>query len=162
LLQIVTAAPMISAVAPPRRLSSSDTGVGHAAAPGPLLISSDPITVKHKIVGSIMGVPHVAYSGYDATGAELARGGLAWVNGRCFACFDHLTRDVESFHRRRLLLAVSRQVLQRARQLGEKEVFAIRDAEEASSARFLKHLGFTPTGETVTGMELWVWQASEP
>jgi len=83
-------------------------------------------------------------------------GGLQWIDGRCYMWMDHVPRDGS----KHVISVVrcGRHMLRRAAQLGEEEVWAIRD-DVPTSQRLLSVVGFRYHGME-DDKELWVWHAS--
>ena len=77
----------------------------------------------------------IAVDGEETIGA----GGLAWNKGRAFIWF-HMERPDPAY--RFVVFREFRKMLKRAAQLGEREVFTIRDPNIETSPRLLKLCGF--------------------
>lgn len=87
-------------------------------------------------------LPAVAFVGIDED-EIIGTGGLAWGKGRCWLWFALAKPD------RKYATAIirkCRQVLKKARQLGETEVYTIRDPEFDTSERLCRFCGFEPAG----------------
>lgn len=105
-----------------------------------------------------LDLPVVVYGGVQGTNV-LACGGLAWIEGRCFAFLDVLG---DMTPHTLTLFRQARRVLLVARQLGESEVFVYRD-EHPRSARLLAMLGFEcEEFDEPIGKEIWKCQVLKP
>jgi hypothetical protein len=105
-----------------------------------------------RAVGLDIDLPVVAMVAMDG-GEVVAAWGLAWNEGRCFLWF-HITRIEPAY--RFIVIREARKMLKRAVQLGESQVFTVRDASFPTSARLLKILGFKPFG-IEDGKEVHIW-----
>jgi hypothetical protein len=87
-------------------------------------------------------------------GERLAAWGLSWVDGKCWLEFSWEVIGAQcAIH----VVRKAKLVLKQAVQLGETEVFALRDDREATSQRLLELLGFKMAG-ALGNKETWVWQ----
>lgn len=82
--------------------------------------------------------PAVAYVGID-DGEFVGSGGLAWGSDRCWMWFA-VTESKPEYARPVLVWA--RRLLKKAAQLGETQVYTIRDPKYETSPRLLKLTGF--------------------
>lgn len=82
--------------------------------------------------------PAVAFIGID-DGEFVGSGGLAWGGDRCWLWFTVLDSKPEYA---RPVMAMAKKLFRKAAQLGETEVFTIRDQSFATSPRLLKLTGF--------------------
>jgi hypothetical protein len=98
-----------------------------------------------------VNMPVVAMIAVDGEEAAAAWG-LAWGKGRCFLWF-HIRR-IDPNHRF-VIIRECRKMLKRARQLGEREVFTIRDPNYETSERLLKLCGFR-FHAMEDGHEVWI------
>lgn len=97
-----------------------------------------PITAGQKLLGFDVDLPIFATIG--ARGEEMiAMGGLTWGGGRCWLWFHTVTPEASG---RFKIVSEARRMLRKARQLGETEVYTVRDPEFATSSRLLKLFGF--------------------
>ncbi|TGT65315.1 hypothetical protein EN802_32060 [bacterium M00.F.Ca.ET.159.01.1.1] len=99
--------------------------------------------------------PAVAFVGID-DGELVGTGGIAWGAGRCWLWLQVL--KPKPWYAKPLVLA-ARKMLRKAVQLGEVEVYTVRDAQYASSAKLLKLVGFE-LSEIKDGQEVHVWHSS--
>src|SRR5690606_27703882 len=97
-------------------------------------------------------------------GALVAAGGLAWNAGRCWLWLTPIDRTrTYPVH----IVRLGRRMLRMAAQLGEREVYCVRDPEP-HAARLMRLVGLTLRGTEPTRyvdgstgeMEVWTWQAS--
>lgn len=100
--------------------------------------------------------------GYSAIEGEKLRAiwALVWVNGRCwleFTAFD-MPRYIA-----RYVVQQARFMLRKAQQVGETEVFCLRDASKVRSAKLLSLVGFELSGMAfgTDTVEVWSWLNSE-
>lgn len=109
-----------------------------------------PIPRPMGIAGLEIDLPVFATIGIHE-GEVIGIGGLTWGGGRCFLFF-HIEKQVPGAG----LVAVreARRMIRKARQLGETEIWTIRDAAYDTSERLLKIVGFEPAGED-NGKEAW-------
>jgi len=115
------------------------------------IISVAPTTVE-AAEGIRIDMPCVAYVGVD-DGEIVGSGGLAWGSGRCWIWLRVLKSRSEYALP---LMRKTRSLLNKAVQLGEREVFTPRDAEYESSERLLTVLGFR-LHDIEGGKEVWKW-----
>lgn len=87
--------------------------------------------------GNVNGLPMVCIGAEDDSGAIVGCGGLTWALGRCLLWFES---DVDGVASAFAAVRAGRQLLARARMLGETEVFAIQDEIE-TAPRLLKLVG---------------------
>lgn len=106
------------------------------------------------IIGRDITFPVVAYVGIEDD-RILGVGTLEWIEERCWLAFAGF--DVEPAHAVHVVRR-ARFLLQTARQLGDKEVFSLRDPSHPSSTKLLETIGFQMTGMLMddTG-EIEVW-----
>lgn len=117
------------------------------------IISADPRTVEVALE-AVIDLPAVAVVGVD--GDEIVgSGGLAWGGGKAWIWFKML-RSRPGYAAP--IVRATRKMLRRAIQLGEREVFTVRDASQPMSEKLLKMLGFVLDG-TEQGQEIWKWTA---
>lgn len=83
-------------------------------------------------------MPAVAYVGVD-NGEVVGSGGLAWGKGRCWLWFTTVHPKPEYA---RPVLNMARLLQRKAKQLGERHVFTVRDQQFETSPRLLKLTGF--------------------
>lgn len=93
-----------------------------------------------RAVGLHVDLPVVAMVAMDGETA-LAAWGLAWGQGKCWMWF-HIEQPKPEY--RFIVMREARKMLKRAVQLGETEVFTVRDVNYPSSLKLLKILGFEP------------------
>lgn len=99
--------------------------------------------------------PAVAYVGIDDD--ELAgTGGLAWGAGKCWLWL-HVVNPKPKYAR--TLLRMAQKLQRKAAQLGETEVYTVRDQQYPSSAKLLKLVGFELV-EIKDGQEVHIWRFS--
>jgi len=108
--------------------------------------------------------PTVAEAGWRGDDL-LGLGGLSWTKGRCWAWYKVVDRTEHegSFVHPHHIVRAGFRMLKKARQLGEREVYAWRDDSERSSKRLLEILGFRflgfedvlTTGGQVEMKEVW-------
>lgn len=103
------------------------------------LVTVDPRTVEVALDVSI-DMPAVAMLGID-DGKIVGTGGLAWGKGRCWIFFT--TIDPKPSYGL-VALKAFRRLINRARQLGETEIYAVRDPKYATSERLCRLCGFEP------------------
>lgn len=89
-------------------------------------------------------------------GEVLGGGGLTWGNNRCWLWF-HMEQPMAEA--RFLVVREARRMLRKAVQLGEREVYTIRDGDYPGSAKLLKIVGFQPFGME-DGHEVHIWRHS--
>jgi hypothetical protein len=82
--------------------------------------------------------PAVAFIGID-DGALAGSGGLAWGSERCWLWFQTSLQKPEYA---RPVLKMAHKLLRKAEQLGETQVFTVRDKQFETSPRLLKLTGF--------------------
>lgn len=81
-------------------------------------------------------------------------GGVFWKAGRCWAfcsIYDDRARHSLILHRR------AKRLLGILRETGETEICTLCDEWVPRAERWLKKLGFEPTGEYLGAREVWVW-----
>jgi hypothetical protein len=103
--------------------------------------------------GIKIDMPAVAYIGID-DGVVVGSYGLAWGQGRCWAWL-RLDKPKASYG-----LTIARKMkdlMRKARQLGETEVFTPRDAQYPTSEKLLKTLGFRMHA-IEHGIEVWRYE----
>jgi hypothetical protein len=100
--------------------------------------------------------PAVAFVGVD-DGELVGTGGIAWGADRCWLWLQVL--QPRPWYAKPLVLA-AKKMLRKAVQLGETEVFTVRDAQYASSAKLLKLVGFE-LSEIKDGQEVHIWRSSQ-
>lgn len=101
------------------------------------IVSVDPSTVSVALKMKI-DMPAVAYVGVD-DGLIIGACGLAWGKGRCWVWFTIHDSKPEYA---RPILAMSKKLIRKAKQMGEAHVYAVRDAAYATSAKLMKLAGF--------------------
>lgn len=102
------------------------------------IVPVDPRSVEVAL-DIVIDLPAVAYVGVD-DGALVGSGGLAWGGGRCWVWFSVINgKPSYALKIRRWVERLKR----KARQLGETEVYTIRDPQFETSARLVKLSGFT-------------------
>jgi hypothetical protein len=99
------------------------------------------------------GVSPYAYGGFE-DGELRAVFGLAWDRGRSQLWFR---MDRPSPRYVFLVMRWAKRLLRTAVQLGDNEVFVLRDAEFDTSERLLRLLEFEPFG-VKDGKEMWIWR----
>ncbi|AVX04238.1 hypothetical protein MXMO3_01712 [Maritalea myrionectae] len=105
------------------------------------------------ILGDDLDAPIFGYASIS-DGVD-ALGGLAWIEGKCWMWFSSAKpQNVSALH----VVRCAKQLLRRAVQVGEMEVYTPRDAQFATSSRLLKLVGFK-LAYTESGKEIYVWQA---
>lgn len=117
------------------------------------IVRADPTSVEIGL-GVDIDLPVVAVLGID-NGHIVGTGGLAWGAGRCWIFFKMVSSKPEYAVP---IVRATRQMLRRAVQLGETEVFTPRDAEEPASEKLLTLLGFE-FDTMQDGIEIWKWVA---
>lgn len=120
----------------------------------PQLYRVDGRTVT-RAVGLDIDLPVVAMVAMNGETA-VAAWGLAWKESRCWLWFTVEQSDPAY---RWIVVREARKMLKRAVQLGENEVFVVRDGSFATSARLLKILGFEPSS-IEDGKEVYRWPSS--
>lgn len=100
--------------------------------------------------GIRIDMPAVAYAGID-DGVVVGAYGLAWGEGRCWAWLQ--LRDGKPQYARTVVRR-TKALLEKAWQLGEREVYTPRDAQFQTSGKLLTVLGFTKA-EVINGIEVW-------
>lgn len=112
--------------------------------------------------------PMLGYAG-RRDGKVIAYGGLMWRWERCDMWLEVLDPDTASASAWDVV-HWGRNMIKTAVQMGETEVYCLRDAHEPNSARLLAAVGFKPyalqkveylDGTSAT-KELWQWRASQP
>src|SRR5688500_13907358 len=101
------------------------------------IVHADPRLVE-VVLNTVIDMPAVAFVGVEDD-IFAGSGGLAWGNGRCWLWFT--TVDPKPEYARPVLRA-ARQLLRKAAQLGESEVFTVRDPHYETSPRLLILTGF--------------------
>lgn len=91
-------------------------------------------------IGLAIDLPVVAMVAAE-DGEIIAGWGLAWNGGRCWLWFHTEVIDRRFSY---VVLREARKMIARAWQLGETEIYAVRDASYASSLKLMKILGFVP------------------
>lgn len=107
-----------------------------------------------RAVGLDIDLPVVAMVAMEGEEA-IAAWGLAWRDARCWLWF-HIGQSKPEY--RWIVIREARKMLKRAVQLGETEVFVVRDDAYPTSGRLLKVLGFEPFG-TEDGKEIHIWRS---
>lgn len=105
------------------------------------LVTVDPRTVEIALDVSI-DMPAVAMIGIE-NGEIVGTGGLAWGKGRCWIWF-HVTQPKPAYGL--VAFKAFRRLMNRARQLGETEIYAVRDPKYTTSERLCRLCGFEPFG----------------
>lgn len=100
--------------------------------------------------------PAVAYVGLD-DGNFVGSGGLAWGGDRCWLWFQVSQPKPEYA---RPVLRMAQRMLRKAAQLGEAEVYTVRDKQYPSSAKLLRLVGFE-LSEIKDGQEVHVCRFSQ-
>ncbi|MBZ9807699.1 hypothetical protein [Mesorhizobium sp. ESP-6-2] len=100
--------------------------------------------------------PAVAFVGID-DGEFAGSGGLAWGADKCWLWFQTSLQKPEYA---RPVLKMARLLLRKAVQLGESEVYTVKDAQFPSSAKLLKLVGFE-LSEIKDGQEVFIWHSSQ-
>jgi hypothetical protein len=96
--------------------------------------------------------PVIVYGGVDGD-KVVAAGGLMWRDGRCCGWVDVFT-DVSS--RKITLVRWCKRMLRMAGQIGETEVYIVRDEQQPNSEKLLRLLGFEFVElQAVTGKEIY-------
>lgn len=98
---------------------------------------ADPALVEVALSVKI-DLPAVAYVGLD-DGVLVGSGGLAWGAGRCWLWF--MIADSKPEYARPIL-KMAKRMLRKASQLGETQVFVVRDPAFASSEKLVRLSGF--------------------
>ena len=101
------------------------------------IISADPQSVAVAL-DIVVDMPAVALVGIDGD-VFAGSGGLAWGGGRCWVWFSVVNGKPE--YARPVLRAMIL-LKNKARQLGETEIFTIRDPAFETSARLVRLAGF--------------------
>jgi len=89
-------------------------------------------------------------------GKAVAGGGLAWMGNRCWLWFFVEPDMPQGQGRKALRYAAA--MLRQAEQLGETEVFTLRDGSYETSERLCALAGFEKTDEIMNGQEVWQWR----
>lgn len=116
-----------------------------------ILHSVDGETVA-RATGLDINLPVVAVVAMEGDQA-LAAWGLAWNDGRCWLW---LFLENPKPEYRWIVIREARKMLRRAAQLGNPEVFTVRDFEVETSARLLTLLGFR-FHRIEKGREIWLF-----
>lgn len=101
------------------------------------ILPADPSLVEVAL-DLVIDMPAVAFVGQDDD-ELVGSGGLAWGHGRCWIWFKML--NIRPCYAVAIFRAAKR-LLRKARQLGETEVFAIRDPQYETSQRLVRAVGF--------------------
>lgn len=115
-------------------------------------------TVPREVFGLDVDLPFAAKAAV-IDGKVVARGGLAWGQGRCWLWFSTEPDAPKGLGLRALRECAL--LLRKAVQLGETEVYTPRDADHPTSERLLKLAGFEKTDEVYDGKEIFRWRQSE-
>lgn len=83
----------------------------------------------------------------------IATGGLCFGGGRAWIWFHVENKPTQSIAMQAIRQA--RTMMRKAAQLGETEVYTLRDATFETSERLCKMAGFEKTDEIVEGLEIW-------
>lgn len=114
------------------------------------IIPADPRLVE--VVLSVkIDMPAVAFIGLDGE-TFAGSGGLAWGKGRCWMWFTTSGQPQLSYAFATIRMA--KVLFRKASQLGESEVYTIRDASFPNSKKLLELLRFEEVG-VEDGQELW-------
>ena len=120
-----------------------------------IILPADPQQVAVAL-DVVIDWPAVAYVGID-DGEFVGSGGLAWGADRCWLWLQVSQPKPEYA---RPVLRMARLMLRKAVQLGETEVYTVRDAQYPSSAKLLKLVGFE-LSEIKDGQEVHSWHFSQ-
>lgn len=101
-------------------------------------------------IGVKVDLPALAFVGID-DGEVIGSGGLAWGGGRCWIWLD-VQKPKPSYAIP--VMRKMRDLIRKARQLGEPEVFTPRDTQYPTSEKLLTVLGFEFHG-VEQGVEVW-------
>lgn len=108
------------------------------------------MSVEVALPGVVIDMPALAMGGL-VDGQLVGFGGLAWGSGRCWLWF----RADEPEPRYAIhVVRSARKLLRKAAQLGETEVFTVRDRSFETSERLCKMCGFELLG-IENGEEVW-------
>ena len=105
-----------------------------------------------KLIGLDVDLPVVAMVAMVGE-VCIAAWGLAWKDRACWLWFA-IEGSKPAY--RFIVMREAKKMLKRAAQLGETEVFVVRDDAYPTSARLLKILGFEPS-RIEDGKEIWRW-----
>ena len=87
----------------------------------------------------------------ERDGRVIAMGGVAWRDDGCFGFLDCPPEHMPS---PRAAIRLARMVVFAVKAAGEDEVMAARDSRIPMSDKFLRLVGFKPSG-TADGVEIW-------
>lgn len=101
-----------------------------------------PVDPRHVEVALdiVIDLPAVAFIGVD-DGTFVGSGGLAWGEGRCWIWFSIVDQNPKYALK---ILRWAERLKLKAKQLGETEVFVIRDPQFETSSRLVRLAGFEP------------------
>jgi len=99
--------------------------------------------------------PAVAFVGIDDD-ELVGTGGIAWGADKCWLWL-HVLKPRPQYAVP--LVRIAKKMLRKAVQLGETEVYTVRDAQYPSSAKLLKLVGFE-LSEIKDGQEVHIWHSS--
>lgn len=86
--------------------------------------------------------------------ATVALGGLTLgTDGKVWGFIDY-----KPGHRLRAIYRYTLKLLEQAREDGIPEIYVARDHTIDTSRSLLERAGFEPTGEEMSGFEIWVWK----
>ncbi|MBZ9873076.1 hypothetical protein LB542_19705 [Mesorhizobium sp. BR1-1-9] len=116
---------------------------------------ADPYSVAVAL-NVVIDWPAVAYVGIDDDDF-VGSGGLAWGGDKCWLWFQ-VSKPKPEYARP--VLKMAQRMLRKAVQLGETEVYTVRDQTYPSSTKLLKLVGFE-LSEIKDGQEVHAWHFSQ-